>query len=308
MVYIHLLLYQQHISLSQKLTSYFIERVKSMFKGFYTVASGMISEQRRTELLSNNIANANTPGYKADQSTIRSFPEMLLSRITKNGSANVENGFEGSSVNPVGALNTGVYMQETLPDYSQGQITATEMPTDIALVNGNLPTNKETGKAGAIFYRLQNPTGGEAYTRNGSFTLDAAGNLVNSQGFYVLSDQGKKITLQNDDFQITEDGYIKENGQQIARLGVSYSAQPDTLAKRDTGLFYTSNGQSLPSAYNINNVSFSTKQGYIERSNVDAARSMTDMMTAYRAFEANQKILQAYDRSMDKAVNEVGKV
>ncbi|MGG0656522.1 flagellar hook-basal body protein [Rummeliibacillus pycnus] len=279
-----------------------------MFRGFYTVASGMISQQRRTELLSNNIANANTPGYKADQSTIRSFPEMLLSRITKSGPANVQNGFEGSSANQIGTLSTGVYMQETLPDFTQGQITATELPTDVALVNGNLPINKATGKPGAIFYRLQNPTGGEAYTRNGNFTLDAAGNLVNAQGFYVLSDQGKKITLQNDDFQITEDGYIMENGQQVARLGVSYSAQPDTLAKRDTGLFYTSNGRNLTSAYNVNNVSFSTKQGYIERSNVDAARTMTDMMTAYRAFEANQKILQAYDRSMEKAVNQVGKV
>ncbi|WP_102693079.1 flagellar hook-basal body protein [Rummeliibacillus pycnus] len=279
-----------------------------MFRGFYTVASGMITEQRRTELLSNNIANANTPGYKADQSTIRSFPNMLLSRITKSGPANLESGFEGSSVKQIGALGTGVYMQETLPDYSQGQLTATELPTDLALVNGNLPINKETGKAGAIFYRLQNPAGGEAYTRNGNFTLDAAGNLVNAQGFYVLSDQGKKITLKNDDFQVTEDGSIMENDKQIAKIGVSYSAQPDTLAKRDTGLFYTSDGKNLPSAYGINNVSFSTKQGYIERSNVDAAKTMTDMMTAYRAFEANQKILQAYDRSMDKAVNEIGKV
>lgn len=279
-----------------------------MFRGFYTVASGMIAQQRRTELLSNNIANANTPGYKADQSTIRSFPEMLLSRITKSGSANVENGFEGSSSKQIGAVGTGVYMQETLPDYSQGQITETELPTDVALIDGNLPVNNATGKPGAIFYRLQDPTGGEAYTRNGNFTLDAAGNLVNAQGYYVLSDQGEKITLQSDDFQITEDGYITENGQRVARLGVSYSANPDTLAKRDTGLFYTSDEQPLPSAYNVNNVSFSLKQGFIERSNVDAARTMTDMMTAYRAFEANQKILQAYDRSMDKAVNEVGKV
>ena len=279
-----------------------------MFRGFYTVASGMIAQQRRTELLSNNIANANTPGYKADQSTIRSFPEMLLSRITKSGPANVENGFEGSSSKQIGAVGTGVYMQETLPDYSQGQITETELPTDVALIDGNLPVNNATGKPGAIFYRLQDPTGGEAYTRNGNFTLDAAGNLVNAQGYYVLSDQGEKITLQSDDFQITEDGYITENGQRVARLGVSYSANPDTLAKRDTGLFYTSDEQPLPSAYNVNNVSFSLKQGFLERSNVDAARTMTDMMTAYRAFEANQKILQAYDRSMDKAVNEVGKV
>ncbi len=282
--------------------------MNEMFRGFYTVATGMIAEQRRTELLSNNIANANTPGFKADQSTIRAFPDMLMSTITKSGPANRQNGYEGSSVKQIGALGTGTYMQETLPDYTQGQITATDMPTDVALVDGNLPVNEETGTKGAIFYRLQNEAGNEAYTRNGSFTLDAAGNLVNSQGLFVLSDQGQKINLQSDDFQIRENGDVYEQGRRVAKLGVAYSDEPDTLAKRDAGLYYTNNGDNLPSAYTVNGVQFSTKQGYIERSNVDSARTMTDMMTAYRAFEANQKILQAYDRSMDKAVNEIGKV
>ena len=65
---------------------------------------------------------------------------------------------------------------------------------------------------------------------------------------------------------------------------------------------------NLASAYDLDNVAFSMQQGFIEGSNVDTARTMTDMLTAYRAFEANQKVLQAYDRSMDKAVNEVGRV
>ena len=71
-------------------------------------------------------------------------------------------------------------------------------------------------------------------------------------------------------------------------------------------MFRTENNNPLPN--DIQNASYSIRQGFIEGSNVDVSRSMTDMLTAYRAFEANQKILQAYDRSMEKAVSEVGRV
>ena len=67
-------------------------------------------------------------------------------------------------------------------------------------------------------------------------------------------------------------------------------------------------GEVLPSAYGQAGVTFSMQQSYLEGSNVDSAKSMTDLMTAYRAFEANQKVLQAYDKSMEKAVNEIGRV
>ncbi|HBJ01877.1 flagellar hook-basal body protein [Lysinibacillus sp. FSL R7-0073] len=277
-----------------------------MFKGFYTVATGMITQQRRTELLSNNLANANTPGFKADQSTIRSFPDMLMSSIGKtNAPANQQAGAE--YMNQVGALNTGTYLQETLPNYIQGQIYSTDFTTDMALIDGNLPQNEE-GVSGSIFFRLAHPDGGEAYTRNGNFTLDGQGYLVNGQGLYVLNDVGQRIQLPNDDFRLDESGAIYINNQQVARVGVSYAANPNMLQKQDNGLIRTENGVNLPSAYGANGVSFTLRQNFLEGSNVDSGRAMTDLMTAYRAFEANQKVLQAYDRSMEKAVNEIGKI
>lgn len=277
-----------------------------MFKGFYTVATGMITQQRRTELLSNNLANANTPGFKADQSTIRSFPDMLMSSIGKtNAPANQQAGAE--YMNQVGALNTGTYLQETLPNYIQGQIYSTDFTTDMALIDGNLPQNEE-GVSGSIFFRLAHPDGGEAYTRNGNFTLDGQGYLVNGQGLYVLNDVGQRIQLPNDDFRLDESGAIYINNQQVARVGVSYAANPNMLQKQDNGLIRTENGVNLPSAYGANGVSFTLRQNFLEGSNVDSGRVMTDLMTAYRAFEANQKVLQAYDRSMEKAVNEIGKI
>lgn len=278
-----------------------------MFRGFHTAASGMIAQQRRTELLTNNMANANTPGFKADQSVIRSFPDMYLSRI---GTAKIptEAPSNYKFAKGVGALSTGVYMQETIPLLQQGQLQDTGLNTDIALIDGSLPVDGETGQTGAVFYRLEHPVDGEAYTRNASFTLDASGFLTNPQGLYVLNAEGQRIQLPNDDFRVAEDGQIFHNDVAVARIGVSFSNQPETLIKQDNGLFKTVDGTNLPSAYNVANVSFSVQQGYVERSNVDSARTMTDLLTAYRAFEANQKILQAYDQSMQKTVNEVGRV
>ncbi|MEK4484620.1 flagellar hook-basal body protein [Psychrobacillus sp. FSL H8-0484] len=278
-----------------------------MFRGFNTVASGMIAQQRRTELLTNNMANANTPGYKADQSTIRSFPEMLLSRVGPT-KIPTENPINGKYATEVGGLSTGVYMQETIALLTQGQLQQTDFNTDIALIDGSLPVDEETGQTGALFYRLQHPGQGEAYTRNGNFTLDAEGFLTNAQGLYVLDAEGQRIQLQNDDFRVADDGQIFVNDASVARIGVSFAAQPEKLMKQDNGLFRTADGTDLPSAYNTADVSFSMQQGFIERSNVDSARTMTDLLTAYRAFEANQKVLQAYDQSMQKTVNEVGRI
>lgn len=278
-----------------------------MFKGVYTATTGMIAQQRRTEMLSNNIANASTPGYKADQSTVRAFPNMLLSAIEKNSKANLQNGFNPMAAQKIGTIGTGVYMQETIPDYTQGQLVETGLKSDVALVDEYLPVRGDDDRTGGLYFRLQTD-GAEAYTRNGNFTVDSEGSLVTTGGNYVLSTTGEPIQVTSDDYTITEDGRVLENNELIAQLDVAYVEDPDTLIKQDNGLYYSEDGNDLASAYDDNDVAFSMRQGYIEQSNVDAGSTMTEMMSAYRSFEANQKMLQAYDRSMDKAVNEIGKV
>lgn len=279
-----------------------------MFKGFYTVTTGMLAQQRKTEILTNNMANVNTPGYKADQSTIRSFPDMLMSAVTSNGIP-TQKGLNLLQAKEIGALNTGVYLQETLANYGQGSLLETGLNTDVALIDTQMPIDAESGNQGTVFFRIQHPDGNEAYTRNGNFTLDGQGNLVTGMGLYVLDENGETIQLQNDNFSINSQGFIlDENGNQVARLGVAFSPNTDVLMKQDNGLFRLLDGEALPSAYDVEGVTFSMQQQYLEQSNVDSAKAMTELMTAYRAFEANQKVLQAYDRSMDKAVNEIGKV
>lgn len=273
-----------------------------MFKGFYTVATAMVAQQRRTEIITNNVANSNTPGYKTDEATIRSFPDMLMSAVSSTA-VPTENGFAMKQMKPVGELSAGVYLQETLVNHTQGSIYPSDLLTDVALIDAELPVDEATGKAGAILFRLENPAGGEVYTRNGNFTVDGQGNLVNPNGLAVLSDTGERIQLMNDKINITDTGVIfDEDGQEVATIGVGFAENPDALTKHENGLYHTIDDVQLPSAYEQAGVVFSMKQGYLESSNVDAAKSMTDLLTAYRAFEANQKVLTAYDRSMEKAV------
>ncbi|MBB3868601.1 flagellar basal-body rod protein FlgG [Parageobacillus toebii NBRC 107807] len=275
-------------------------------RGFYTAASGMMAQQRRIEMWTNNIANANTPGYKSDQAALRAFPELLLSRLDK---ATVPTKTPRSfPLQPtIGSINTGVYMQELIPNFRQGDIKETGQPTDIALINGTLPVDAETGKEGTLFFVVQNENGDIRYTRNGNFTLNPQGFLTTNDGWYVLDENGRRIQLPSTNFTVNADGTIVANNIRIARINIAFAANPNTLVKEGNGLFRSENGV-LPSALGNPNITYTLKQGFLERANVDLNRAMTEMLSAYRAFEANQKIVQAYDRSMDKAVNEIGRL
>ncbi|MFS0888018.1 flagellar hook-basal body protein [Peribacillus frigoritolerans] len=279
-----------------------------MLRGFYTAASGMLAQQRRTELLTNNMSNSNTTGYKADQLSVRSFPEMLISSMGGE-TVPTERKLGMSSFSQVGGLSTGVYVQEANPLFTQGTLEETQLDTDISLVDENLPINEETGRQGSVFFTVQDGDGAIRYTRNGSFTLDGQDYLTTPSGHYVLNENNEKIQLDSDRFTVAENGVILEGNVQTARLGICYSDDPSLqLMKDGEGLYKAVNDGDLPSAYAAADVGFSTKQGFLEGSNVDQSRTMTEMMSAYRSFEASQKVLQAYDKSLDKAVNEVGRL
>jgi flagellar basal-body rod protein FlgF len=273
-----------------------------MIRGFYTSAAGMIAQQRRQEMLTNNLANANTPGYRADDASLRAFPNLLIKAM------GVDNRPLGKS-HQVGELSTGVYLQERTLNFRQGDIHETGNATDIALVQGLVPTNQETGKPGALFFTVENQAGETRYTRNGNFTIDGQGFLTTSEGYYVLNNDGARLNVGNEDFQMTREGVlVNEAGVNLGQINVAFVADPNQLVKEGNGLLRFEGGQPVISAIGNANIAYQLHQGFIERSNVDTAQTMTDMMTAYRAFEANQKVLQAYDRSMEKAANEIGRL
>lgn len=266
-----------------------------MLRGFYTAASGMITQQRQQEALSNNIANENTPGYKADQATLRAFPELLMQQM---GNKNIptENGFNLSVQNPIGSLNTGVYVHEMIPNHQQGDLKETDMTTDLAIIDGELPD-----EAGGLFFTVQNEAGEARYTRNGNFTVDGQGFLVTNEGYYVLDATGNQIQTNGAEFTVTEDGEFQVEGQAIP-LGIAYTADTSDFVKEGNGLFSGDAGEIPAEA------TFSVQQGALEQSNVDALQAMTQMTESYRMFETNQRVLKAYDESMGKAVNEIGRL
>jgi flagellar basal-body rod protein FlgF len=279
---------------------------EKMLRGLYTAASGMLAQQRRTELLTNNMANANTPGFKADQSSMRAFPEMLLQRLgTEKLPLRKQKHLPYTQF--IGSINAGVYMQEAIPKFTQGDLRETGRKTDLAIVDGVLPVNEENNVKGSLFFTVETPNG-IRYTRNGNFTLNPEGFLTTNEGYYVLDENGSRIQLTSEEFHVRSDGTIMENNTFVAAINVVFAENPYELIKEGNGLYAVENNGTLPSARNNRAVSFSLKQGFLERSNVDVAQTMTEMLTAYRAFEANQKVLQAYDKSLDKAVNEIGRI
>jgi flagellar basal-body rod protein FlgF len=267
-----------------------------MLRGLYTAAAGMSAQMARQQTITNNLANVNTPGFKQDLTALRSFPNVLLEQMVGQGSGT-----------PIGGLSTGVYAQENMTDFSIGTPKTTNQPTDIALVGQNLPVNPTTNRPqGALLFTVKQPDGQIRYTRNGSFSIDGLNRLVTAEGNFVLDQKGQPITLQSNAFTVESDGSILQNGQKTATLGMAYAANPNQLEKDGEGLFKSAG--RLPMAQATPGVSFQLKQGALEQSNVQMDSAMTDLMTAYRSFQANQQVLKTYDSTLDLAANKVGVV
>lgn len=275
-----------------------------MLRGFYSAASAMLAQQRQQEALSNNLANSTTPGYKADQSTMRAFPELLMQKMGSKEIPTQSGGLKLPVNQDIGSMNTGVYVQEEIPDFAQGDIRESGILSDMALVNGNLPD-----ETGGLFFTVQGPDGEQRYTRNGNFTVDGQGFLTTQAGNYVLDTNGNNIQTGGMDFNVTEDGVLEAGGQ-ATPLGITYTTDVNQMVKDGGNLFRFEGeeGQAVQGARATDGVAFSIQQNFLERSNVDTSQTMVEMMNSYRLFETNQKVLKAYDQSMDKAVNEIARV
>ncbi|WP_027954744.1 flagellar hook-basal body protein [Halobacillus kuroshimensis] len=273
-----------------------------MLRGFYTAASGMMANQRMQEMLSNNISNVETPGYKQTQGSLRAFPELLLQQM---GSKTLPT--STAPVVPdqgeVGSLHTGVYLQETTPDFSQGALKETGVSTDMALVADELPDEN-----GAVLFQVENSDGEARYTKNGSFTVDGEGFLTTNTGYRLLDESGNPINTGGQAFLVSKTGMLTtDNGS--TQLAVSYTPDANGLVPEGSDLYVPGeNAQPLGNALENEGVNFSVHQNYIERSNVDMNQTMTEMMNTYRSFEMNQRVLKAYDQSMQQAVSEIGRI
>ncbi|WP_068778935.1 flagellar hook-basal body protein [Paenibacillus sp. GM2] len=298
-----------------------------MIRGLYTAASGMITEQRRHDTITQNIANLNTPGYKQVSSVSHSFPETLISIIGDKQSGNNRK---------IGKLATGVFAEESLASYAQGDLKETGKKSDFALLSSigmNHPatgelipfdaSGKYVGDNGEVFYRpeafftVMDKDNQLRYTRDGNFTVAPDGALLTSQGYRVLDMDHNPVVLPAgvsiDSLQSDSVGrlfYYNEAGirEDVGNLGISVADRPQELVRDGNGVYRELAGLGTNVRPLTNREGAEVRQGYLEVSNVDPAQSMVDLMAAQRAYESNQKIVQYYDKSLDKAVNEVGRI
>lgn len=288
-----------------------------MLRGLYTAASGMIAQQRRHDMITNNIANLNTPGFKASNAVNRSFPDILISAI----------GGSNPSSSSLGKLTTGVFSEESLMSMNQGDLQETFRSQDLAifsdiLVEGtsfdasgkSVDENGEVSFQPQAYFAIMSPEGEERYTRDGSFKTAEDGTLLTSDGLEVVGVNGLPIvvTLPWEQVGVTGNGRLVNTTTGLPldgepQLRIMQVDNPNLLVREGDGRFrYNGDGAGIRQVAAEDRVA--VKQGFLERSNVDSAQSAVDIMSALRAYEANQKVIQTYDRSLDKAVNDVGRV
>lgn len=257
-----------------------------MLRGLYTAWTGMANEQKRLDVVSNNMANSNTVGYKDEKVASQSFDQVLGIKI-RDGSQAYHN-------QRIGKLSLGVKIGETYTDYKQGSVRQTNNKFDVALSGSGFFTVSVTDKSGEVHTR---------YTRDGRFMLTKEGLLVDADGNPIQGESGNIIINPSAvNVSISSTGVIEADGEIIDTLKIVDFENYDYLKKYGNTMYEPVDGATLKEA------TAEVLQGYTEQSNVNVVSEMVDMITITRAYEANQKVIRAYDSMLDRSVNQVGRL
>lgn len=257
-----------------------------MVRGLYTGWTGMLNEQKRLDVISNNLANSATVGYKQESVTSQSFDNLLTIKI-KDAS-------EAYNDRAIGTMSLGVKLGEVYTDYGQGSLRETGNTFDLALEGKGFFSVSVTDKEG-------NET--TQYTRDGSFSMTKDGYIVDQNGNHLLGESGE-ISIEADTSNIAIDatGSIYADGVYVDKVLTTDFEDYDYLQKQGDNMYLALDGATeIASTAGI-------QQGFTEQSNVNVVSEMVDMIAITRAYEANQKVIQTVDGTLDLAVNSVGKV
>jgi flagellar basal-body rod protein FlgF len=258
-----------------------------MIRGLYTSGWSMMAIEKKMDVISNNLANVNTVGYKKDDVVLESFPEELTRRIKDTHSVLNPTGI-------IGNMEQGFDVGEIFTYYSEGKFLKTGNDLNLAI--------KDSEEA---FFTVAVPDEDGNYmeccTRDGSFLLNSEGVLVTREGYEVIGVNGP-IVLNGERFMIENDGTVLQGNNIIGSLLIKQFDNVSTLRKFKENL--------VVETAETNEIEFNGKviQGYLEQSNVNTINEMVDIITVMRAYEANQKCLQIQDSTLEKVVNEVGVV
>lgn len=250
-----------------------------MSGAIYMSAAGAMAYEKRMQVISNNLANINTSGFKKDKGhfQIIDSPDSIKEDLDKNSISKEKQ-------------QPPLWLQfETKTDFSAGSLKHTGNSLDLAL-------------EGDGFFCIKTEQGTQ-YTRNGNFSLDQDGMMVTMDGLPVLG-EGGPINIEGNTFTVDVKGNISVDGSQVDTIKIIGFQNPDALEKTGNSLFEIADKNAVETKAENTGVS----QGFIELSNVNAIRMMTEMIEVLRGYESYQKAIKTADEANAKAINDVGRV
>ena len=252
-----------------------------MIRGLYTSSLGMTTQMKKMDVISNNLANVATTGFKKDLAVTRPFSEELLKRLNDPS--------DMMKAADVGRLQPGVFVDDVYTNFSQGHFESTGNTFDLAIFGEGFFAVNVTDQNGNV---------SEKYTRDGAFTLDSNNALVTKDAGYVLGQNGP-ITVPNGQVTIDDNGNVYSNDVYVDTLRMVDFEDKHTLRKYGDN-FYDVTPQSTEIAFTGR-----VNQGNLESSNVNAVREMVEMVSASRLYEANQRLISMHDTILGKISTEL---
>ncbi len=257
-----------------------------MVRGLYTAYTGMKNEQKRLDIIANNLANSATVGYKEESVTNQSFDNLLTIKVKDES--------EAYNDRAIGHMSLGVKLGEVYTNYGQGSLRQTSSTYNMALEGNGFFTVSVTDKAGNVSTQ---------YTRNGNFTMTKDGQIVDADGNHLMGESGE-IAIPTDAVDVVIDvaGGIYADGAYVDTLLIADFEDYNYLTKQGDTMY-----QALEGAVEAPS-NASVRQGFTEQSNVNVVSEMVEMISVTRAYEANQKVIQSVDKTLDLAANSVGRI
>ena len=249
-----------------------------MFKGFYNLTSAMVTHQSNLNVVGNNMVNISTAGFKESRYTATTFDDVMYSRVGNKEKVYTE----------IGRQSYIRANSEISVIYDQGIPEPTEIPLDFAIM-------------GEGFFAIQGEDGEISYTRAGSFSLDDEGYLCFPGVGRVLDPDGQEIILTTDKLDVDAQGNLfTEDGGYLGQLGVYTFDDMDALEQNAQGFFIGDGAQPAENQQIL--------WKYLERSNVDMIRQMTEMLTCQRALQSAASVSKMYDEVMGHSASDIGRL
>lgn len=254
-----------------------------MIQSLWTAASGLLAQQNRVDTLSNNIANVNTTGFKRDEAA---FADLIYARMRPEA----RDTYLGATV-PAGVdRGHGVRVSSIRKQYQQGNLESTGQELDLAI-------------QGDGFFSIRLADGTTGYTRAGEFRVDSAGTIVNASGCQLLAGTSPiTVPAGATDLSIAEDGTVTATGTddktvQLGQIKLTRFADPSALQPAGGNALLATAAAGQPQSVGPKEEAV-VVQGALERSNVDVAKEMVNLILAQRAYELGARAVQTADQML----------